>query len=301
MLCKNPYVRGGKAFGCGQCLPCRFDKARIWTHRIMLEAYQHKENCFLTLTYKDDEKINLDPEDLKNFLKRLRKDVYPHKIRYYAVGEYGDIGGRPHYHLALFGFPTCTRGKTKPPRRAGDTRPWSCCPVCDRVSRVWNLGHVDLARIEPASARYIAGYVIKKMNRPDHPDLEGRFPEFARMSLRPGIGADAMHEVASVLMQHDYPDEKDVPSVLQHGRAKMPLGRYLRRQLRHLMGRKKDAPEITLKEMEASLQPLREIAKTYSRRGQTDFNFKQEIIEHNTGRRTNLEAKMKRLRKRGSI
>lgn len=169
------------------------------------------------------------------------------------------------------------------------------------MRQVWGHGLIQLARLEPASARYVAGYVVKKMNRPDDERLEGRFPEFARMSLRPGIGASAVHEIASVLMLQNYPEEKDVPSVLQHGRAKMPLGRYLRRELRHAMGRAKEAPEITIKEMEAKLQPLRQIAETYAPRGHKDFCFKQEIIDYNEGRRVNLEAKMKRHRKRGTI
>lgn len=294
MLCKNPYVRGGKAFGCGQCLPCRFNRARVWTHRIMLEAYQYEENAFVTLTYADDSQVSLDPDHLKNFLKRLRKDVYPKRIRYYAVGEYGDKTGRPHYHLALFGFPTCVRGKTQPGRSG------SCCPVCDRVRSVWGQGLVDVARIEPASARYIAGYVVKKMTKHDDERLEGRFPEFARMSLKPGIGAGAMHEVASALLTHD-PDCADVPSVLQHGRARMPLGRYLRRELRHLMGRSKDAPKETLEAVEKSLQAVREISDSYAPRGFKDFTFKNALIEANHGRIVNLEAKMKRLRKKGSI
>lgn len=55
MLCKNPYVSSaGRIFGCGQCMPCRFNKRRIWSHRIMLEAGQYKDNAFVTLSYADD-------------------------------------------------------------------------------------------------------------------------------------------------------------------------------------------------------------------------------------------------------
>lgn len=260
----------------------------------MLEAYQHTDNCFLTLTYADNDQIELDPEHLRNFLKRMRKDVYPQRIRFYAVGEYGDQTQRPHYHLALFGFPTCVRGQTQP-RRSG-----SCCPNCDRVLRLWTHGLVQLARLEPASARYVAGYVVKKMTKHDDERLEGRYPEFARMSLRPGIGATAMDEVASTLMLNNY-DKPDVPSVLQHGRAKMPLGRYLRRTLREKMGRDKNAPPETIKEMEDKLRPMREIAETYAPPGFKNFFHKQEILNATEGRRINLEAKMKRQQKKGNI
>ena len=67
--------------------------------RIVHESDLHERvggNCFVTLTYDDDHvpkdksgRLVLRPDDLKNFLKRVRKDVYPGKIRYYAVGEYG--------------------------------------------------------------------------------------------------------------------------------------------------------------------------------------------------------------------
>lgn len=290
-VCKKPFVKDGKAFGCGQCLPCRFNKARIWTHRIMLEAHQHKENCFLTLTYADDNQTELDPAHVRDWLKRLRKHIQPGRIRYYLVGEYGDKTGRPHYHVALFGFPTCPRGQTRQPRK---DQPMSCCENCNTMHMLWTHGRVDLARLEPASARYIAGYVVKKMTQHDHPDLHGRHPEFARMSLRPGIGHDACIEIASTLMLNNYA-EPDVPKVLMHGRAKMPLGRYLTRTLRHQMGMSKDAPPETLKEMEDKLRPVREIAFSHSK------PFKEAVALSNEGKIIQIEAKLKRQAKKDQI
>lgn len=296
MLCKNPYVRGGKAFGCGQCLPCRFNRARIWTHRLTLEALQHKENCFLTLTYAEEPPGNsLSKRDLQLFMKRLRKDVYPRKVRFFACGEYGEQHGRPHYHVALFGLPTCRRGQTQWRRHSK-----TCCEVCDRMLRLWEHGLVYLGSLEPASARYVTGYVVKKLNRDDDPRLGvDQIPEFAVMSRRPGIGSTAMDEVASVLLTH-HPDMPDVPTVLQHGRYRMPLGRYLRRELRHKMGREKNAPETAIKEMEEKMRPLRELAHSYAPRGFKDFTFKNAIIDANQGARTNLEAKIRRTSKKGS-
>lgn len=258
----------------------------------MLESYQHKENCFLTLTYADDNQINLEPAHVRDFLKRLRKHIAPHKIRYYLVGEYGDKTGRPHYHVALFGFPTCPRGQTRQPR-AG--QPMSCCQNCNDMSKLWVHGRVDLARLEPASSRYIAGYVTKKWTKHDTPQLEGRYPEFARMSLRPGIGHSAVAEIASTLMLNNY-DKSDVPKVLMHGRAKLPLGRYLTRELRKQMGMHPNAPEETLKEMEETLRPVREIAY------KTSTPFREAITIHNQGRTANLLAKIKiKHTKKGSI
>ena len=85
-----------------------------WASRILLEASQHAESAFLTLTYSDgalEEKNvttqwvrrtteglpTLTPRDLTLFMKRLREEIAPKKIRFYAVGEYGDQTERPHW------------------------------------------------------------------------------------------------------------------------------------------------------------------------------------------------------------
>ena len=118
-------------FGCGQCIPCRINRKRLWTHRLMLESFSHSDATFVTLTY-DPEKYSgesLRPEDVTKFLKRLRRKLEPKKLRYYLVGEYGDKTGRPHYHIALFGFPNCIYMRSNYTRRKR-----ICCPNCDLVA-----------------------------------------------------------------------------------------------------------------------------------------------------------------------
>lgn len=297
MYCKNPYVVQGMAFGCGQCHPCRYNQRRVWSHRITLEAAQYKDNAFLTLTYDEKhlpEDGSLNPRHMQLFLKRLRKEWEPEKIRFFGVGEYGDETQRPHYHLALFGFPTCGRGLTRP-NRSG-----SCCVICDRVRGVWGKGNIYLGNLEPASASYIAGYVTKKLTRKvtdyEREQLGDRLPEFARMSLRPGIGCGMMDEVASVLLGLDY-DRPDVPSALRAGKQKLPLGRYLRKQLRLRMGRDGKAPPETIAEIKEKLQPLLEVAYSYAPPGFRTFTFKQEVIEAGHQRRLQLAQKTRKTRK----
>lgn len=266
----------------------------------MLEASQYGENCFLTLTY-DDEHLptdnNLDPLALTLFLKRLRKwfdTSFGRRFRYFGVGEYGDQSERPHYHLALFGFPTCGRGLTKP-RRDG-----SCCQICDAVRAVWGKGHVYLGNLEQQSASYVAGYVTKKLTTKDDPRLEGRHPEFARMSNRPGIGAGIMDEVASTIMEHEL-EFDDVPTTLRHGGRQYPLGRYLRQNLRKKLGRDEKTPEAIQDEVQAKLQPLRTLAETIAPRGFKTVYFKNLIIDAGEAKRIRMEARYKRQPKRGSI
>lgn len=250
----------------------------------MLEAHCHEENAFATLTFDDEHlpaDLSVSPRDVSAFIKRLRKNTGL-KIRYFAVGEYGDTTGRPHYHLALFGYPKCLRGRT-------DLRRQTCCPSCTAISEAWQRrGAVELAILEPKSARYIAGYIQKKMTRHDDERLEGRLPEFARMSLRPGLGLFMMHDIASHLLDLEKFERMiDVPLELQHGRKRMPLGRYLRRKLRTFVGRDEKTPQSVLDQQKEELRPLRETAFRNSR------PFKEEILKASEGRRIQLELKNK--------
>lgn len=95
------------------------------------------------------------------------------------------------------------------------------------------------------------------MTRTDDMRLNGRWPEFSRMSLRPGIGHGMMHEVASTLMQFNLEHaEADVPVSLRHGKRLLPLGRYLRKTLRTMVGKEENAPEIVLELAKLELQDL---------------------------------------------
>lgn len=190
----------------------------------MLESYKHAKNAFVTLTYNEDNCPNeLKPKDLQDYIKRLRFNLgafynlpssYP--LRYYGCGEYGEETQRPHYHLALFG----------------------CGPEdVQQIDKAWGLGHTFVGDLTKDSASYIAGYVTKKMTNPNNPDheylLSGRHPEFARMSLRPGIGATAVPDLVDVLTSGPGCDTLarvgDVPHALMMEKKSIPLGRYIKK------------------------------------------------------------------------
>lgn len=288
LRCSNPYIgKNLQAFGCGQCLPCRINKRREWTHRILLESLMSGDNAFVTLTYESDLVRSLEPEHARNFLKRIRKAVAPRKLRFYLVGEYGDKSERPHYHLALFNHPTCGRLFTSYNRNG-----INCCRTCQTFQSYWPFGNIYLGTLEPHSAAYIAGYVTKKMTRTDDVRLGNRHPEFARMSLKPGIGYHALHEIASVLIQYQE-QEPDVPTALRHGSRKiLPLGRYLTRSLRELTGREKAAPLETLQIQQEKLQVLRDATWDLSSHSfQTNIRkeaFKNLIIKTHQGQRDQI-------------
>jgi hypothetical protein len=102
---------------------------------------------FWTMTY-DPEHLPVrgsDPRgilvksDLQKFFKRMRKGGYDY--RYYACGEYGDNGGRPHYHAIVFGIEVSK----------------------EELEKHWRLGLCEVGTASEASIRYVAGYVSKKL------------------------------------------------------------------------------------------------------------------------------------------
>lgn len=293
MLCTNPFVpAAGPAYGCGQCMPCRLNRRRIWKHRIMLEAALHECNSFVTLTYNPENLPldgSLDPSHPRDWLKRLRRRVAPSTFRFFLVGEYGDDSQRPHYHAGLFGFPGCVYGQSDYSR----TRR-TCCHWCELVRESWGKGHVYLGTLEPDSAQYLAGYVTKKMTRKDDPRLNGRHPEFGRMSLRPGIGHDAMYDVASVLLQYNQEDKTDVPNALAHGRSQLPLGRYLRSRLRMMVGKDGKISQEAMDELSQEMRVLRLSA----REDKDDPSVKSHLIASQSGRVASMLGRQKLYGKR---
>ncbi|WNK14931.1 MAG: replication initiator protein [Microvirus sp.] len=255
MNCRKPMVIGTLPLPCGQCLPCRINRRRVWTHRIILEANEHANNAFVTLTY-DPENLpvnangipTLRPDDFQKWLKRLRFRT-PQKIRFFGCGEYGKDQpgsyGRPHYHAVLFNYAGCLRGSPH----------GTCsCDSCLAVRETWGHGITHCGHLSPASAAYVAGYVTKKVGLDDD---TARAPCFARMSLRPGVGLDSVHEVASTVMQHQSDlGMVDVPVALRHGEKMLPLGPTYRRKLRKALGRPQNAPDEVVLALQAKVQDV---------------------------------------------
>lgn len=241
---------------CGGCLPCRINRRRVWALRICLESFKHRDSCFVTLTYDDGHvPSELVKSHYQGFLKRLRKAVAPRKIRFFLAGEYGELSGRPHFHLAIFGLDRYTAGGHD--GRGGVVQDcWYVGRLPDGTVDKTSLGFTFVGSLTWESASYVAGYLTKKVV-----NNEKAIREFSRMSLRPGIGASAMVDVARSLGSDVGLDSVaaygDVPSVLRYGGKLLPLGRYLRRELRGALGfASKDTPPGA-----ARLQGLRAAAE----------------------------------------
>lgn len=174
---------------CGKCAECRAALRRDWSHRIMQEASCFDKVSFLTLTYNNDNLPlsdsgvpTLHKEHVQLFLKRLRKALSLRNtlIRFYCVGEYGSRYSRPHYHLIIFGEDFSYDRKII--RKNGRFYDY----VSDTISRLWPFGFHTVNDFSNATARYISGYVTKKLVDTELP--KGITPSFHTMSLRRGIG-----------------------------------------------------------------------------------------------------------------
>lgn len=85
--------------------------------------------------------------DVQNYIKRLRKHLFQalgsyETLHFYAVGEYGPVHFRPHYHLLLF---------TNSDKVAEVLR---CCH-----DKSWKLGRSDFQRSAGGASSYVASYV----------------------------------------------------------------------------------------------------------------------------------------------
>lgn len=171
---------------CGQCIGCRLDRSRDWAARCVHEASLHDLSVFVTLTYDDDfipVGGTLVKRHFQLFMKRLRK-AHSSPIRFFACGEYGDETLRPHYHAILFGVDFADK------RKHSQNAKGDIIYVSDILDSLWSYGHCWIGNVSFESAAYVARYCVKKVNGDKAAAHYGdREPEFALMSLKPGIGA----------------------------------------------------------------------------------------------------------------
>lgn len=188
---------------CGKCLGCQTARATEWAARAMHEASQFQHNCFLTLTYNEDNVPNeLKLDDLQRFFKRLRKAARPNSpilrslnapIRYLACGEYGEQTGRPHYHALLF---NCAFNDTH--RVSKDL------VESELLNKLWPVGHHRLGNATARSATYVAQYTMKN-KQTNYADQDGvaLTKPFLTMSLKPAIGTQWLNKYKKDL-SHGY-------------------------------------------------------------------------------------------------
>lgn len=193
----NAYIDRKMTVKCGQCIGCRLQHSHMWAIRCVHEASQHEGNHFITLTYDDDHLPrdgSLNHEHFQKFMKRLRKSLSGKRISYYMCGEYGEKLERPHYHALIFGhrFRELTLG--------GKSGKGEALFHSAELEKLWPLGRSSAQDVNFKTASYCSRYVTKKITgkraeehylrtNPDTLETYQLAPEYARMSLKPAIGA----------------------------------------------------------------------------------------------------------------
>lgn len=105
------------------------------------------KNGELSDRYGDNLIPFLNYVDVQNYIKRLRKHLFQklgsyETLHFYAVGEYGPVHFRPHYHLLLF---TNSKEVSEVLRYCHD--------------KSWKLGRSDFQRSAGGASSYVASYV----------------------------------------------------------------------------------------------------------------------------------------------
>ena len=170
----------------------------------------------------------LYPRDMQLFLKRLRKSglgeyhffrksyrsgnsldciegEWRTGLRFYGCGEYGNLRGRSHLHIILFGVQATVQNQ-------------------ELIRKIWGKGRVCLKPCFPETFGYVAGYVQKKLYGEKSNPF--RVPEFLRCSQK--IGQDWFEDNIGIFdEEHLY-----IPFQGQGGKSfKYAIPRYFRKQL----------------------------------------------------------------------
>lgn len=119
------------------------------TQAIDNSAYPVAEKCGI-----DNLIPFLNYVDIQNYIKRLRKHLHSvlgtyETLHFYAVGEYGPIHFRPHYHILLF---TNSKEVSEVLRQCHD--------------KSWNLGRSDFQIARGGASSYVASYVNSLSSAP---------------------------------------------------------------------------------------------------------------------------------------
>lgn len=238
MPCFHPHLQAIKGYidlrvmvPCRNCLGCRLDRAREWQIRLTHESKFHVKQCFVTLTYREENipaHGSLDKLHFQKFIRRLRKRLRV-KTRYYMCGEYGDTTSRPHYHAILFGvwFADARLSNSQNPNRRHNYY------TSKTLDELWTHGDCIIGHVTPESCGYVARYIMKKItgdlakSHYTSVDADGvcheLTPPYNAMSLKPGIGHDAFQKWREDFTSEDF--------VALKGGGKAPLPEYYDRLL----------------------------------------------------------------------
>lgn len=228
---------------CQKCNFCLQNRRSDWGFRMQQETKVSGNSKVLTLTYDNkhlpqywegDELrgFNLEKEHLFRFLKTikqaqrraLKKEYKYWRIRYYAVGEYGSITYRPHYHVVIFNIHPTILERFK-------------------LGEFWDKGEMrHVMPVNIKTANYVAKYLIDKQDMP----TELQKP-FTTMSRNPGIGANYIDDNGAWHREYGsyHPDEMRMYRIENGFKKRLP--RYYKNKIFKAMpGEREDVLKLGL-------------------------------------------------------
>lgn len=279
-MCQTPLSIRNKISGeldnvpCGKCPHCILRLASQWSFRLLQEDKVSKCSYFLTLTYgyhsatvSKNGFLSLSKKSkssISSFIKRLRtytdrdplnRGFGSSAIKYYGVGEYGGMGGRPHYHLIIFNAdhelirdawsadyaPHCGAAYSGRLKKHQD-----CIEIKPKKFRA-SHGHIHYGTVEGASVGYTLKYMMKKGSVPAF-KADDRVPEYSLMSK--GLGK-AYLDCELIAWHRKFVDDRMFVTT-QNG-VKIGMPKYYKEKLYTEMERKRVALKFT-SQMEKELQ-----------------------------------------------
>lgn len=198
MCVQTATLRDGTIINCRKCWQCRERKVDDWVGRCVAESKIAASSHSITLTYGQSESGSVDHlraailtySDVQRMFWHLRADGY--KFKYFAVGEYGSMKGRSHWHLVMF-----WEGEA-PPHELSTTS-------AKRFhNKYWPHGFQHWEKPNAKSIRYVCKYLQKDIGKDER---QGHLA----MSKKPPLGHEYFQRLAL-----KYVDQGLAPQTLEY-------------------------------------------------------------------------------------
>lgn len=196
-----PDKEGDLKLPCGKCDECLTLRSVGWATRARHEISLHQDNCFLTLTYDNDNLPgNLVLKDpFQKFMKRLRERSKK-KLSYMVSHEYGSRTARPHHHAIIFGY------SPKNYKFLKNSLSGNPLFTSQDISDIWKFGHHSIGEANEKTAFYISAYALKgKEHQIFHNGEYVKVTDSFDCSKRPAIGLRYLLENAVQLVDSGQP------------------------------------------------------------------------------------------------
>lgn len=272
---KNPVGRQTVPVPCGRCPPCKIRRVNSWVFRLLEEEKVSSSAFFVTLTYdtstvpiSDNGFMTLRKSDFQDYMKRLRKLCDGYTLKYYAVGEYGSIRSRPHYHAIVFNVPEA--------KFFADA--WSLNGS--------SIGNVHVGNVSGDSIAYTMKYIDKAQYCSKRYCRDDRAFEFSLMSK--GLGK-SYFENPAIVKYH----KADLSRLYctKVGGYKIAMPKYYRANIysRHEMQQQTDLIDAAM--ILEDVKSRKEHLRNY---GDSDYTFDKALWNEKQGRIISFQTRLKK-------